>query len=150
MHKSTEEAIDILKSVGAELDKASKKSSEEDPSGMDQKACSDNYEEKVEKALKSSAIVGMAKRARLHDFVAGVGRDQPTVGTNRLRGDYEPPVVPVRRVDQPFAQPPVAAPAMLKSCNQCGYVHKSAADCPRCERVHKMGGEALPLHFRGR
>lgn len=111
----------------------------------------------VKKALKSTAIAGIAKRQRMHAYSAAASQaqihaantEQPAVGTNRVRGPYEPPVVPVRRVETPFAVSPVA-PDTLTDCGQCGYLHKSLDDCPRCAHVASIGGEALPIHFRGR
>jgi len=98
--------------------------------------------------LRSTAIAGIARQYRLHEYIAGIGQPQPIVGTNRERGIHEPPVVPIRHVETPEA-PPHALTA-LTDCAQCGYVYKSLETCPRCTRIAALGGEALPRIFRGR
>jgi len=105
-------------------------------------------DEDVDKALKSSAIVGIARRMRLHDYSAGVAGDQPVIGTNRVRNDHEPPVVPVRRVETP--EPTKVVVDTFVDCEQCGCVYKSLGKCPKCSKISELGGEAIPFHFRGR
>lgn len=151
MNKAKAESIEILKNVGCAV--AGEKLKKQDMlESKTDKAISPtdivSPTDAMGKALRSSAIVGIARRARMDEYSAGVAREQPVVGTNRERGEFEPPVVPVRVVETP--QPTYATPESLTDCNQCGYVYKSLEKCPRCTRIASLGGEALPLHFRGR
>jgi hypothetical protein len=77
----------------------------------------------IVKALKASAIAGLSRRERLNAaYQAGmvVGRNkyfevEPIslsdsleigISEDKLRPDYEPPVVPIRRIETSFAIPP--------------------------------------------
>lgn len=85
----------------------------------------------VEKALTAKVIAPSARQYRMHQFAADVAYDTPTVGTTRARPDWEPPVVPVRRVEpEAVSTQPMEH---FVSCGGCGTVHKSIRTCPRCD-----------------
>lgn len=105
------EAIEMLKSVSVTV---------EEP-------------EPVEKALKAISVIPMVR------YAAAVADDNDPVGTKRMRPDWEPPVVPVRRIDTPAAEVTNAS-EVFKSCGACGTVHKSITTCPRCDYNHSIRG----------
>lgn len=150
MRESTEKAIELLKSLASEgqsiadniLDAGQADASTATTVKSEEK-------DEVEKGLTASVAASMARQQQLHEFASGQAQDQPAVGTNRTRNLFETPVVPVRHVSAPFGTPSVKTPEMLTDCGQCGYVHKSLEECPKC-RVAKSITEAMPLRFRGR
>lgn len=78
--------------------------------------------EDMEKALSASVAASMAKEYKQPTF---------TIGTQRTRPEHEPPVVPIRTIPTPQAQPLKAEPVGT-DCNVCGYVYKSLDGCPKC------------------
>ena len=137
--KSLERADSLVKALKESL-------SEED---MDLKKNDDEEEEEekteksfgpldlIVKALKASAIIGLSRRQRLNAaYRAGVleGSKSPLyteiasletanlgLEPKHVRPDYEPPAVPVRRVETPFEIPP-------KKCGD--HTYKSAEAGP--------------------
>lgn len=132
---SKADPVAILRSVSAKMSalKAEKLEKNED-------------DEDVEKALKAAAVHGMSRARRIATAIINntplAAVDDGAIGTIRMRGEHEPPVVPIRHVDTP---PPSyhVAPDFLKSCGSCGYVHKSIDDCPRCESVQARNRPAV-------
>lgn len=107
---------------------------------MSDKMDSDSGED-VSKALTSIAVIPMVR------YAAAVADDNPVVGTYRTRPEWEPPVVPIRRVTPEDSAPPKME--LFKSCVSCGTIHKSLGECPRCTynaSVH----EASHIRFRGK
>jgi len=106
--------------------------------------------EELFKALSSRVVSGLAKRARMQQAVAeyvspttytpfdntevgqaGSADEQPLIGTNRTRNIHEPPVVPVRSIDNAVFSATPCQPEVYKSCDGCGYMYKSI-NCPKC------------------
>lgn len=119
----------------------------------------DDQDFDIVKALRAIVASGMSRRARMDAAfklgqAAGNRSRSPVeaepvavdldIGTARTRPVHEPPVVPVRRVNAP--QPAPVASEMMEACTVHGYVHKSNAPCPMCERARVS--EAQPLWRR--
>lgn len=130
MSKHTD-ALTLLKSVTAQLEKAC---------GQHEVVPEKPSEEDVEKGLKAAAVLSMARQARLHAYGAGQMNEGAGIGTIRIRGEHETPVVPVRRVETPIQTlaPAGSTPDTFSSCNGCGVIHKSAQPCPRCTEAHSI------------
>lgn len=111
------------------------------------------------KALRAIAVASMTRRQRLdaaYHLGVAQGRQTPRVqpepvqlsnlniGVNTTRPMYEPPVVPIRRVETPTAE--MRPGAETSSCVVHGYVHKSDVPCPICEKSNV--GEATPFWRR--
>jgi len=121
MNKNLKEAINVLDGVTSIVKGLSSKKETAAP------------EEKVEKALTSMHVPRVALSE--HRSLAAVDMENSRIGTVRTRNAGEPPVVPVRSIAaQPLrSSDPRGTGVTYKSCGACGTMHKSLAECPRCE-----------------
>jgi inorganic pyrophosphatase len=101
------------------------------------------HEEEVEKGLRAQQALGMARAYRLHDFYAGTAQPQPAIGTTRRANEWEPPVVPVRKVETPPDEVSKGALEQFVTCG-CGIIHKSTNACPRCRDAHSIKETQTP------
>jgi hypothetical protein len=127
-----EDEMDIKKKLLAEIQDRYKRSAAERnlPKGILSKSDEDTkkrmhlgYVQELSKALKASSIIGLSRKERLNvAYQAGLaaGTNQyfevepisipldPNIGVSkeRLRSDHEPPIVPIRAIETPFAIPP--------------------------------------------
>ena len=97
-------------------------------------------------ALTAAFANGISKRARMEARVASYEMEKAhaRLGTTRERLPGEPPVVPVRAVNNQLVHP-LSTPEVYESCNGCGRMNKSltCAFCPT-----RGGAEATPVWKR--
>lgn len=109
----------------------------ENPSDMHVTDIADTGDIELGKGLTAATVAS---------FKAAAAYEDRQVGVKRRAAAGEPPIVPVRRVQTPFATTPVEA--ISKSCSTCQTVHKSDRPCPKCEHNSRIT-EAGPVRFRG-
>lgn len=64
------------------------------------------------------------------------------------RGPFEPPSVPVVRIETPAPAASPLSPDFMTSCGGCGYVHKSLDSCPRCASMAASNRTSVPVWRR--
>ena len=82
--------------------------------------------------LEGSPIVDYGDAAGVS---AGIAKEQPLIGNAQEQNPFEPPKVPVRRVDTPA--PSDISKGIEFSTAVCGHIVKSGDGCETCASLHK-------------
>lgn len=117
-------------------------------------ACKSCGAEKVLKALTSRMLtLTQPAKAKAVQNIAAESEtlfSQELLDTQRstVQNEFEPPVVPSKRIATPAPTGSLLAPDYMTSCGGCGYVHKSLNSCPRCQAISNTNREAAPIWRR--